>query len=198
VSCAVSTDEIVWIDQRFPGRPIFGWKHSLAVDRSMSLYTTQMTSGTNFALSNNCHIHFHLMLGPMTFLSSRNHSLTFVYDVAFDQPTRLNNTPYFLPTSGTGPGSNFGTVVLPVLSSDREDSCMIYQLHESGVVWASDYSTISTAVESAFQSAPRVVPSGNFIPSQDVSFLEAKENLIVDMSSVYQGDVQVHRGVQRR
>ncbi|KAF4615131.1 hypothetical protein D9613_003155 [Agrocybe pediades] len=88
-----STKQIIWMDVRFPKQPLLAYAHERDYDRYLSIST--ITKGFRH---------------PLTFLTSRNNSLTTVYDVScsLDQRIQLKALPYLLPSESTMYGENNG------------------------------------------------------------------------------------------
>ncbi|KAF8163387.1 hypothetical protein B0H34DRAFT_695282 [Crassisporium funariophilum] len=91
-----STNKVIWLDPRFPGRPLLAYSHGRQYDRYLSLNTIHATTNN-----------------PLTLLSSRNNNLISVYDVSRQQDglVRLNVTPYEL--GGCMYDDSVGHVILP-------------------------------------------------------------------------------------
>ncbi|KAF8965245.1 hypothetical protein BDZ97DRAFT_1659285 [Flammula alnicola] len=76
-----STNQIIWMDTRFPGRPLLAYAHERQYDRYLATrYLDQWSDN------------------PVTVLTSRNNSVITVYDVSrsVDDVIQLNTSPYFL------------------------------------------------------------------------------------------------------
>ncbi|KAI0748606.1 hypothetical protein C8Q80DRAFT_1219698 [Daedaleopsis nitida] len=86
----VSTEEIVWLDERYNRRPVLAIKHGREYDTTLRCQTLVMTNA------------YSLSVEPLTFLASRRNSLVTVYDVSrgrdsTDKLVHSYGTPYALP-----------------------------------------------------------------------------------------------------
>ncbi|KAI0647297.1 hypothetical protein C8Q79DRAFT_958760 [Trametes meyenii] len=112
----VSSQEILWLDERHARKPLVAIKHGRAFDttlRSQSL----------------------IMIGsPVTLLTSRRNSLVTVYDVSrgIDNLVHLNGSPYSLPSvlCPDGPHCGYAFFQQPTIAGSKQLS--IFQLSERG------------------------------------------------------------------
>ncbi|KAF5345305.1 hypothetical protein D9758_008457 [Tetrapyrgos nigripes] len=81
----LSTDQILWMDRRFPGKPLLGLKHKRQWDRSLAMRTLATPDGTT-----------------RTLLTSGKNDIVTVYDVGRSSDGLLHayNLPYTLTPGG--------------------------------------------------------------------------------------------------
>jgi hypothetical protein len=95
---------------------------------------------------------------------------------------RFSDVPYFLYTTSSPSGPHLGSVILPTTSSDSRGVCKLYRLDQRGAISVIKCSAGSMPPNTGKRHTSRrssdAVQSGS-------SILEAKENVTVDMSSVY-------------
>ena len=128
-----STSEVLWFDERYPGRPLLGYKHGRQFDRSLSIQTVNLTS--RYRKSTFCYF-LSLMLfcvAPLTLLTSRRNGLVTVYDVSASQNGLLhvNTAPYCLSSA---PCHNIEQVLL----RRSKDSVSLLRMFERGNVHSMD------------------------------------------------------------
>ncbi|GJE90784.1 hypothetical protein PsYK624_069280 [Phanerochaete sordida] len=112
----VSTDEITWIDQRFPLRPVFGVKHYRQWDRTLRAQSLAFGKA------------------PMTFLTSSQNGLVTVYDVSQgdDKFAHLNGLPYTLPHIPVIGGRRVGHAVFRHPNDPFDSTALVLQLSDRG------------------------------------------------------------------
>ncbi|KAI0807584.1 hypothetical protein C8Q74DRAFT_1313323 [Fomes fomentarius] len=117
----VSTDEILWLDERNTRRPLLAIKHGRDFDTTLHSETRLLTEG------------------PVTFLTSRRSSLITVYDVArgadlTDKHLYMYGDPYALPPiiRPDGPHLGYAFFQQPTLTGSKHLS--ILQLSQRGSV----------------------------------------------------------------
>ncbi|GBE82101.1 predicted protein [Sparassis crispa] len=114
----VTSDEVVWIDERRPGTPLLGMKHGRGSDRTLTTYTRL------------------LMQSPLTFLTSRCNGLVTVYDVSGTDHNLVyvNVPPYCLPPVRTPDGRYLGHAFVQHPADTNDGDISVMQLSESGSI----------------------------------------------------------------
>ncbi|KAI1794593.1 hypothetical protein LXA43DRAFT_995724 [Ganoderma leucocontextum] len=114
----VSTDQILWLDERYTRKPLLAVKHSREFDLTLRTQTHVLTNGF------------------LTFLTSRKNSLVTVYDVSRDTENlvHMHGPPYALPSivRPDGPHLGFAFYQQPTLVGTKHIS--LFQLSERGSV----------------------------------------------------------------
>lgn len=103
-----STREIIWMDKRYPNKPLLGHQHGRQYDRSLEARTIQLQP-------------------QLTLLTSRNNVLVTVYDVSRSagQLVHMASLPYCLfPDEGFGT-SCIGSVFLQHTQNFNENVCLV-------------------------------------------------------------------------
>jgi len=103
-----STQELLWIDRRFPGKPLLAYSHGREFDRSLDAQTIP-ASGT--ALPD-----FPFCTHPLglTLLTSRRNKMITVYDVSCRQGfCHLNHPPHCLFSTEDTSSIHLGQTFLP-------------------------------------------------------------------------------------
>lgn len=97
LSRVVTTREILWIDERFPGKPVIGVNHWREFDRTLDICTLNLASSMPSNRTRAVAINL-FYLAQLTFLTSLKTGLISIYDVSRgeDQLTHLNAPPYAL------------------------------------------------------------------------------------------------------
>jgi hypothetical protein len=186
--CAVTATELVWLDRRFAQRPALGWKHGLAVDRSMTVQTLPTASGNETADNLRLNTADVTSTGSATFISSRAQNLAFVYHTDTQQPMRITDQPYPLRISPqTAP--SLGCLMLPT-GDHSSNAFAAVCLNQDGAVSATDLSmkAIDETAEDGARPTRVQASLDAMNPERGVSALEAKENTKVQMRSVYEGE----------
>lgn len=90
-----STERVLWLDRRFPGRPLLGIKHRRNYDRTLTVHTLRI-GGREFALNILIQTYNGVLLDHHSLVTSRKNKLVTIYDVArsSDQLLHMDNTPY--------------------------------------------------------------------------------------------------------
>ncbi|KAL0946619.1 hypothetical protein HGRIS_012815 [Hohenbuehelia grisea] len=85
-----TTSQVLWIDERYPGRPLLGIEHHRHFDRGLRINTMRFQGG------------------PLTFLSSPRNNIITVYDVSRgdNQAIQVKHRPYCLPTISLNKSEN--------------------------------------------------------------------------------------------
>lgn len=95
-----STKEIIWLDTRFPARPLLSLTHGRQYDRTLRLLDLSVMDGRRMSRSVACYLFNATDNEPeICALHSRFNSMMTIYDVSKvqDQPLHMNDLPYCLP-----------------------------------------------------------------------------------------------------
>ncbi|KAI0699676.1 hypothetical protein BC835DRAFT_1304385 [Cytidiella melzeri] len=120
----VTTNELVWIDERFPRKPMFGWKHRRQKDRTLQLHTMRFQNG------------------PLTFMTSSKNSLVTVYDVAREESglPRIATPAYSLSPFTLGREQCIDSAFVRHPSDTGDESVLLIQLSDRGSIHRLDLS----------------------------------------------------------
>ncbi|KZT09664.1 uncharacterized protein LAESUDRAFT_695395 [Laetiporus sulphureus 93-53] len=138
----VSTNEIMWIDQRNTKRPVLGIKHGRESERTLRPQT-QNVGGV-----------------PITFLTSRQNGLVTVYDVSrsTDNLVHLHAPAYPLPSMHTLGRRNLGHSFLHHPSDDNEENVSILRLTDVGSIQLLELNMAKGGVSRDAARLPRQSP----------------------------------------
>ncbi|TBU65578.1 hypothetical protein BD310DRAFT_864379 [Dichomitus squalens] len=175
-----STDEILWLDERYMQRPLFAVKHGREFDLTLRTQTHDLTHS------------------PLTFLTSRRNSLVTVYDVSRDSENLVHmyGSPYALPplVRPDGPHSGFAFYQQPSLVGSKHISLL--QLSERGGLSLLNLDHISadatppeTSIEHRrYQWTPEVHQLGKEADAKRIGGgpLAGRVHSVVDMRPAYQ------------
>ncbi|KAH9951994.1 hypothetical protein B0H21DRAFT_829833 [Amylocystis lapponica] len=116
--CLTTTEQILWIDERKPDKPLMGVKHCRDYDRALSTQTHCLTQT------------------PISFLTSHRTGLVTVYDVSHSENDliRLHVPPYALPAARIPDGCHLGHVFFQHPSNPNDRDISLLQLSERGGV----------------------------------------------------------------
>ncbi|KAF5380885.1 hypothetical protein D9615_004029 [Tricholomella constricta] len=110
-----STREILWIDTRFPGKPLLGYRHGRAYDRHLEARTIPLSSAS-------------------TLLTSRDNALVTVYDVSRSegQLLHVNAPPYCFIPGNDASASHLGQALFKHPLDKKDNSFSLIRLTERG------------------------------------------------------------------
>lgn len=133
----VSTDEILWLDERYTRKPLISVRHGREFDLTLRIQTHFLTNGEScMILCCVVSVSIQLVLGFLTFLMSRKNSLVTVYDVSRDTENlvHMHGSPYALPSiiRPDSPHLGFAFYQQPTLVGTKHIS--LFQLSERGSV----------------------------------------------------------------
>lgn len=133
----VSTDEILWLDERYTRKPLIAVRHGREFDLTLRTQTQFLTNGESLTvLSWLVDASISPVLGFLTFLMSRKNSLVTVYDVSRDTENlvHMHGSPYALPSiiRPDNPHLGFAFYQQPTLVGTKHIS--FFQLSERGSV----------------------------------------------------------------
>ncbi|KAF9013908.1 hypothetical protein BDQ17DRAFT_1341711 [Cyathus striatus] len=174
-----STNELVWIDRRYPCRPMLGYKHYREFDRYLTAQTINFTS-------------------PLTFLSSRKNGLVSVYDVSYGQDRlfHVNTAPYALSPVGQTDKLHIGQVFLPQLGVRKGSELGLLRLGELGDIFYVELSTPDAKPEPSFEllksQAYEVLEANAKELYLDLGPLSDQQGIVVDLSVPYDYIFRVH------
>ncbi|EKM55190.1 uncharacterized protein PHACADRAFT_208714 [Phanerochaete carnosa HHB-10118-sp] len=116
-----STEEIIWIDYRFPLRPVVGIKHHRQQDRTLHMQSLMFGKGKCI---------------PLTFLTSCKNGLVTVYDVSqgLDNFVHLNSLPYAIPHLPVIGSRRVGQAVFRHPSDPGDNAALVLQLSDRGSI----------------------------------------------------------------
>ncbi|KAF7967207.1 hypothetical protein HWV62_35125 [Athelia sp. TMB] len=167
-----TTSEIIWMDIRFSGMPLLGYKHGRSYDRTLATYTHGMPllgykHGRSYDRTLATYTH-----DTYTFLTSRKNGFVTVYDVSRSEDGLIGaNVPaYHVPS----PSSHYDACPGGLLLHHEfgPGSISLYQLTERGSLHCVDFSlSASTVIEA---EEPNAWPS-------DVQVLEYTAEKPVDV-----------------
>ncbi|KAJ6510161.1 hypothetical protein C8R47DRAFT_784787 [Mycena vitilis] len=172
-----STSQVIWIDRRNAGKPLFAFKHGRSFDRSLEV--------KSIAIGN----------GHLTMLSSRKNGLLTIYDVARSAGTMagLQTSPYCLTTS-VGGGIQKGHNILRHPSEQASSPVTFFRLSEAGSMNAFQLS-LGDVGEPSFDWSDDVKRLHALSPllREEISLLGSPDPETVDMSPAYEHIFQTHR-----
>ena len=132
-----STEEIIWIDQRFPLRPVLGVKHHRQWDRTLRIQSVVFGKGKYAAIrSSRSELSSLCNADPLTFLTSANNGLVTVYDVSqgSDKLVHLNNLPSALPRIPIVGRKRVGQAVFQHPTDSGDNTALVLQLCDRGSI----------------------------------------------------------------
>ena len=96
-SCVTTTGHVIWLDDRYPRRPLLGFKHHRG--RDMTLGTLSIQLQTGWSILDQIGQSLLNLLGLTSLLTSRKNGLVTVYDVnrGTDNLVHCNSPPICLP-----------------------------------------------------------------------------------------------------
>ncbi|KAG7447915.1 uncharacterized protein BT62DRAFT_986039 [Guyanagaster necrorhizus] len=169
-----TTSQLLWIDDRKPGKPLLGYHHNRSFDRTLKTETVSFQSA------------------PLTFLTSRKNGLVDVYNVSRSSENGLvhaNALPYCL-TSATGfedslTGQSFvhhpylnGDQSFSLLRLSRRGAIQMIELHCSNEI-----GTLTPQFEWSDDVKDLDLKASTLRP--DEGLLGNREHMEVDFSGVY-------------
>ncbi|KAG5647243.1 hypothetical protein DXG03_000778 [Asterophora parasitica] len=111
-----STRDILWIDTRFAGKPLLGYRHGRQYDRYLNAQSSPLSSGS-------------------TLLTSRNNAMMTVYDVTRSegQLIHVNAPPYcMIPGDKASASKNVGQTLFKHPLDTNDDAFSLLRLMERG------------------------------------------------------------------
>ncbi|KAH9901571.1 hypothetical protein C8Q73DRAFT_678269 [Cubamyces lactineus] len=177
----VSTEEILWLDERNSRKPLLAVKHGRDFDTTLQSFTRVMISS------------------PVTFLTSRRNSLVTVYDVSRgnDNLVHLHDAPYPLPPVLRPDGAHLGHTFFQQPTALGSKFLSVFQLSERGSVSLLNFQAApgdSVAQESLSQGGsraewpPEVKKLGDDADAArpDLGHLAGRAHLVVDLQPAYE------------
>lgn len=146
LGCVTTTDDIVWLDDRFHRKPLLSFKHHRDHDRTLRTSTAPLHAGWfPPASANECDL-IQDSLGPLTLLTSRRNGLVTVYDVnrGKDDLLHCNAPPSALPWKKPIFSTYTGQAVV-VLPCGSELS--FFRLTQQGSIFRQDFRITATKAE---------------------------------------------------
>lgn len=197
----VSTDEILWLDERNTRRPLLAMKHGRDFDTTLHSETRLLTEGVYHPAFSYSSVFLTVCTGPVTFLTSRRNSLITVYDVArgsdlTDKHLYMYGDPYALPPIIRPDGSHLGYAFFqqPTLTGSKHLS--ILQLSQRGSVSLLNLDHVpadtnpgqSTGAPLRAEWSPEVKQLSEAADARTVRGpLAERAHSIVDLGPLYQG-----------
>ncbi|KAI0372898.1 hypothetical protein BV20DRAFT_990286 [Pilatotrama ljubarskyi] len=176
----VSSEEILWLDERNTKKPLLSVKHGREIDITLRAQTHVMISS------------------PLTFLTSRRNSLITVYDVSrgSDNLVHLYDAPYALPPALRPDGPHLGYAFFQQATLSGSKSMSIFQLSERGSISLLNLQRLSkdVAQETPNSARRRVdwppdvlkLKEDADAARSDLGPLAGKAHSIVDLQPAYQ------------
>ncbi|KAF8636607.1 hypothetical protein AX17_003417 [Amanita inopinata Kibby_2008] len=167
-----TTDRVLWIDKRYPNKPLLGFKHGRNFDRTLQTQTMQIKRG-------------------LTFLTSRKNSLMTVYDVS-----RLDNCPITVHTLPYSPSSltgcnkpNLSQLVLQHPDDTSNTNLTMFQLCERGSLKCLDFfASLQEKADTKVEWSEDVMAldAKSSTVQLDVGVLGMRDRIQVDLSHAYE------------
>ncbi|KAI0333487.1 hypothetical protein GY45DRAFT_1296833 [Cubamyces sp. BRFM 1775] len=177
----VSTDEILWLDERNTRKPLLAVKHGRNHDTTLQSFTRVMISS------------------PVTFLTSRGNSLVTVYDVSRgnDNLVYLHDAPYSLPPVIRPDGAHLGHAFFQQPTALGSKYLSVFQLSGRGSVSLLNFQAVSgdsAAKDTASQDGlrtewpPEVKKLGDDADAArpDLGHLAGRAHMVVDLQPAYE------------
>ena len=192
----VSTQEVLWFDERNPQKPLLAVKHGRELDTTLRIQTFGLTSCERPSPSD-VYTVFTLYTASLTLLTSRLNSLVAVYDVGRSEGdlVRMYGSPYALPPVTRPDGPHLGHAVFQEHSLSGAKRISVLQLSERGSVSVLD---LDHLCEDDVYIDPEMVPRrADWAPdikalepadatTGDLGPLAGRAHSIVDLQPAYQ------------
>ncbi|GLB34867.1 hypothetical protein LshimejAT787_0204320 [Lyophyllum shimeji] len=130
-----STREILWVDTRFPGKPLLGYKHGRQYDRYLEVWTSPLSRAS-------------------TLLTSRNNGMVTVYDVFRSQAQllHLDSPPYCIIPGNHASVSHPGQALFKPSLGTSPDAFSLIRLTEQGSLSQVDLHLSDAAPAAVFET----------------------------------------------
>ena len=190
-----TTEQIIWIDKRYPKRPLLGLKHSRNYDPSLRTETIQFDSRQS------CSSRFFVVekltqtKGPITFLTSRRNSLITVYDASrLDKcHLSLHKPPYCLPLSTSQDKGNRRQLFFRHPYHNKDSSCTVFNMCDRGGIKCFGLSlSMRDGVDTQVEWSEDVNVLHNKVGSlqEDIGALGIRDRTEFNLSSAYERTYQ--------
>jgi hypothetical protein len=131
----VTTKEVLWLDERYLGKPVLGVPHGRDFDRTLNIFTTSFSSGIVQKILMLSVISETYIVVPLSLLTSMRTGLVTVYDVSPGQDglVRVHTPPYCTTPTISYPDLPFAGYTFLRQPPTRHSDIDIFQLSSGGI-----------------------------------------------------------------